>query len=274
MITKIIHYCWFGGNPLPESAKKCIESWRKYCPDYEIKEWNESNFDINLCKYTREAYENKKWAFVSDYARFWILYNFGGLYFDTDVELIGSIDDIIDRGPFMGIECQTDFMNLESINNISVAAGLGLYAEPKLYLYKSIIDYYNQEHFVSDSGMMNLTSVVDRVSSLIEQFKIEERTTDYLKVAGVYIYNSDFFCPLNYFTGELVITKNTRSIHHYTESWVDAPLKHLNDAKRKLLEYGFWGRIISPFIVFPLKIRLVIYNIGIKGIFYKIFKIR
>lgn len=86
MIPKIIHYCWFGGNPLPEDAKKYIESWRKYCPGYEIKEWNESNFDINCCDYVREAYEAKKWAFVSDYARFYILYQYGGLYFDTDVE--------------------------------------------------------------------------------------------------------------------------------------------------------------------------------------------
>ena len=104
MIPKIIHYCWFGGNPLPELAIKCIESWKKYLPDYEIKEWNESNFDINCCAYVREAYEAKKWAFVSDYARFWILYQHGGLYFDTDVELIKSIDDLIVKGAFMGCE--------------------------------------------------------------------------------------------------------------------------------------------------------------------------
>lgn len=80
MIPRVIHYCWFGGNELPESAVKCIESWKKYCPDYEIKEWNESNFDINECDYVREAYEAKRWAFVSDYARFKILYENGGVY--------------------------------------------------------------------------------------------------------------------------------------------------------------------------------------------------
>ena len=98
VIPKIIHYCWFGGNELSELAKKCISSWRKYCPDYEIIEWNESNFDINLCQYVREAYKEKKWAFVSDYARFWILYNFGGIYMDTDVELITSIDGLVEYG--------------------------------------------------------------------------------------------------------------------------------------------------------------------------------
>ena len=104
MIPKVIHYCWFGGNPLPASAKKCIASWRKYLPDYEIKEWNESNFDVNIIPYTAEAYKAKKYAFVSDYARFWILYKYGGLYFDTDVEVIKNMDDIIAKGAFMGCE--------------------------------------------------------------------------------------------------------------------------------------------------------------------------
>ena len=103
-IPKIIHYCWFGRSPLPELAKKCIASWRKYFPDYEIKEWNEDNFDVNSILYTSQAYQAKKYAFVSDYARFWILYMYGGLYFDTDVEVIRPMDDIIQRGPFMGCE--------------------------------------------------------------------------------------------------------------------------------------------------------------------------
>ena len=104
MITKTIHYCWFGRGELPEKAKQCIESWKKFCPDYEIKEWNEDNFDMNSCAYVKEAYEAKKWAFVSDYARFEILYKYGGLYFDTDVELVKSFDDIVSKGTFMGLQ--------------------------------------------------------------------------------------------------------------------------------------------------------------------------
>ena len=104
MIPKIIHYCWFGRGPLPELAQKCIASWKKYLPDYEIKEWNEDNFDVNIIPYTAEAYKAKKYAFVSDYARFWILYRYGGIYFDTDVEVIRPMDDIIERGNFMGFE--------------------------------------------------------------------------------------------------------------------------------------------------------------------------
>ena len=98
MIPKIIHYCWFGRGPLPELAQKCIASWKKYLPDYEIKEWNEDNFDVNILPYTAEAYQAKKYAGVSDYARFWILYQYGGIYFDTDVEVIRPIDDIVVRG--------------------------------------------------------------------------------------------------------------------------------------------------------------------------------
>ena len=99
MIPKVIHYCWFGGKPLPELAEKCLASWRKYLPGYEIRRWDESNFDINILPYTREAYGAKKYAFVSDYARFWILYNQGGIYFDTDVEVIAPLDSIIAAGP-------------------------------------------------------------------------------------------------------------------------------------------------------------------------------
>ena len=127
-IPKVIHYCWFGGNPLTEEAKKCIDSWKRYCPNYDIKEWNESNFDITLCNYVKEAYEAKKWAFVSDYARLWILYNYGGLYFDTDVEMIKGIEDLVKNGPFMGAEPY-------SSKACRVNAGLGLasYSEHPLY---------------------------------------------------------------------------------------------------------------------------------------------
>ena len=114
VIPKIIHYCWFGGKPLPEEAKKCIDSWKKYLPDYEIKEWNESNFDINSIAYTAEAYEARKYAFVSDYARYKILYEHGGIYFDTDVEVIAPMDDLLAKGPFMG---QEDYLSAISLHN-------------------------------------------------------------------------------------------------------------------------------------------------------------
>ena len=141
MIPKIIHYCWFGRNPLPESAKKCIDSWRKFLPDYEIKEWNEDNFDVNIIPYTQQAYEAKKYAFVSDYARFWILYHHGGVYFDTDVEVIRPMDDIIEKRPFMGREkgafikdiCDNT-ITVQGDAGLGVAPGLGLGVNPGLGL--------------------------------------------------------------------------------------------------------------------------------------------
>ena len=132
-IPKIIHYCWFGGKELPESAKKCIDSWKRFFPDYKIKEWNESNFDINYCDYTKEAYEAKKWAFVSDVARFKILYENGGFYFDTDVEVIKSFDDIISNGAFMGFENDKKCL---------VNPGLGLGVEAGNQFYKEMLDLY------------------------------------------------------------------------------------------------------------------------------------
>ena len=136
MIPKIIHYCWFGRNPRPASAKKCIASWRKYLPDYEIKEWNEDNFDVNIIPYTQQAYEMKKYAFVSDYARFWILYHYGGLYFDTDVEVIKSFDDIVDKGAFMGLEID----GTKKDTKIAIAPGLGLGAETGMSIYYQILE--------------------------------------------------------------------------------------------------------------------------------------
>lgn len=137
MISKVIHYCWFGGNPLPASAIKCINSWKKYFPGYEIKEWNESNFDVNFIPFTQEAYAAKKYAFVSDVARFWILEKEGGLYFDTDVEVIKGFDDILSEGAFLGVEIPSQDGAVPQVN-----PGLGLGAERGNAVIKSVLEYY------------------------------------------------------------------------------------------------------------------------------------
>ena len=214
MIPKIIHYCWFGRNPLPESAVKCIDSWKKFFPDYEIKEWTEDNFDINIIPYTKEAYEAKKYAFVSDYARMWILYNHGGLYFDTDVEVIKPMDDIVERGPFMGIEVEAKFGELPL-----VAPGLGLGVNPGLGLYKEILDYYASLHFLCKDGSLNQVTIVKHVTNVLVTNGLKH-TNDLQQVAGVWIYPREYFNPLNDNTGQLVITENTRSIHWYTKTWM------------------------------------------------------
>lgn len=152
MIPKVIHYCWFGRNPLPKDAIICINSWKKNLPDFEIKEWNEDNFDVNMIPYTAEAYAAKKYAFVSDFARFWILYKHGGLYFDTDVEVIKPLDDIIARGNFMAYECPSpEAGGMEK----SIAPGLGLGVNPGLGLLKDLIDTYSNMHYMVDGKLVS-----------------------------------------------------------------------------------------------------------------------
>ena len=138
MIPKIIHYCWFGRTEKPKEVLEYIETWKQNLPDFEIREWNEDNFDVNIIPYTQEAYEAKKYAFVSDYARFWILYHHGGLYFDTDVEVIKDMDDIIARGSFMGREAGAFMMD----SGNAVAPGLGIGVVSGLSLYKRLLEKY------------------------------------------------------------------------------------------------------------------------------------
>lgn len=242
MIPKTIHYCWFGGKPLPKSAIKCINSWKKYLPDYEIKEWNESNFDVNSIEYTRQAYELKKYAFVSDYARFWILYNYGGLYFDTDVEIIRTLDDIIKTGPFMGIEVPAN----ESDGTLPmVAPGLGLGAEPKMPFYREVIDYYKSISFLDSNGVIIPGTVVSHNTEVLCKFGLKA-TNDIQVVFGINIYPKDYFNPLDDATGRLHKTDNTRTIHWYDKTWVDnyGPIrKWVSRIAHRILGIGFSSKI-------------------------------
>lgn len=207
LIPKVIHYCWFGGEKLPKSVQKCIESWRKYCPDFKIKEWNESNFDLKICDYVEEAVEKEEWAFVSDYARFWILYNYGGVYLDTDVELIKPLQGVLDKGPFMGCE------EIGQIN-----PGLGMAATSKMKLYKEVLTNYSTQHFLDKEGNENLETVVTKMTRVFTKYgyKSENKIQ---KIDGVLVYPPEYFCPIDYRTGKENITNKTISIHHYTASW-------------------------------------------------------
>ena len=222
-IPKTIHYCCFGRNPLPESAKKCIASWRKYLPDYEIKEWNEDNFDVNIIPYTAEAYKAKKYAFVSDYARFWILYKYGGVYFDTDVEVIKSMDEIIARGPFMGCENEAGkgatTLGVTPGLGLGVNPGLGLGVNPGLGLIKELIDIYNDLHFLNERGeKIEHKTIVSHTTEILVKHGLKDNNAIQC-VEGIYIYPKEFFCPKDYYTGELHLTPSTYSIHHYSATW-------------------------------------------------------
>jgi len=261
MIPKIIHYCWFGGNPLPESAVRCIESWKKYCPGYEIRQWDESNYNIDVCSYVREAYCAKKWAFVSDYARFDILYRFGGLYFDTDVELIQPLHDIVEAGAFMGRE-----RNILEKKSVKVAPGLGIGAAAGMPLYREILDIYAQVHFVRPDGTYNKTTVVQYMTELLKKYGLSE-TEELQRVADIWIYPWEYFCPMDYVTGDLSVTGNTYSIHHYSATWL---------TKEELLEKqvvikvskrfgGRIGVICGRVYSFPYRVRRKIQQNGFRG---------
>ena len=211
LMPKTIHYCWFGRKPLPKLAKRCIASWRKFLPEYEIKEWNEDNFDINLIPYTEEAYKLGKYAFVSDYARYWILFRHGGIYFDTDVEVIKDMDDIIAQGPFMGIERDKD--------SLSVAPGLGMGADPGMEFYRKMLNLFEDWSPGDSEGVLPALLVKGTTALFIDNgFKLEDKMQT---IDGITIYPNDYFNPMDDYTGKITLTQNTRSIHYYAKSWIE-----------------------------------------------------
>ena len=221
MIPKKIHYCWFGGNPLPELAQKCIASWEKYCPDYEIIQWNESNYDITKNTYMHQAYEQKKWGFVPDYARLDIIYTHGGIYLDTDVELIKPIEELLMLDAFAGVEQDSEF----------VALGLGFGASKEHPTIKAMRDYYDTLSFV-ENGEINLTPA-PKINTTVLQglgYCYSSNVTD---VCGMRIFPSEYLCPINFATNELRVTDKTYSIHHYTASWYDETQRYALALKRK-----------------------------------------
>ena len=233
MIPKTIHYCWFGRGEVTPLAKKCIASWRQFFPDYEIKEWNEGNFDVNIIPYTADAYNAGKYAFVSDYARFWVLYHFGGVYFDTDVEVIRPMGDVLEEGPFMGFE----LLGAKP----AVAPGLGLAAEPGISLYKAILDQFEQMSFLTENGSLNPYTMIPMVTDLLKEMGLTGNGT-IEQVSGVNIYPPDWFNPFDDATGRLRITENTRTIHWFAKSWLPAEPAWKIGAKRFLRRIVGTGR--------------------------------
>lgn len=215
MLPKIIHYCWFGGNPLPKSAIKCKESWKKFLPDYEIKEWNESNFDVNLNAYTKFCYENKLWAFLSDYVRLAVVENEGGLYFDTDVEVINGIDGIF---KLMKEHNATAFFGFETSNY--VASGLGFGAIAHHPAVQAMMDLY-----VNSNGAPVMTRLEVGNMTGCPAINTAVFTDKGLKMDGTLqsffdsiILPPEYMCPLETITGVMNKTPNTFSIHWFTMS--------------------------------------------------------
>lgn len=234
-MNKVIHYCWFGGKPLPKMARKCIKSWKKYLPEYEIKQWDESNFDINVCPFVKEAYEKKKWAFVSDYARIYALYKEGGIYFDTDMEVKKNIDFLLDKEIFMGKEDSGYF----------ATAVIGVKEKENGHI-KEILDFYDKfEHFDENrvyeyANPIIITNIFKKYDMQVTKEKIEVYDN------CIYIYPRDYFCPLSYNYQNNEFTDNTCMIHYFNGTWTPKNEQFIIKLHRKFGKK--WGNRIYSFL--------------------------
>lgn len=218
MIPKKIHYCWFGRGEMPELANKCIESWKKNLPEYEIKEWNEDNFDLNEFPYAREAYDNRKFAFVTDVVRLYALYHEGGIYMDTDVEVLKPLERFLDNPAFSGFEDEklvpTGIMASEKGNKWA----------------KDNLDYYIGKHFVKEDGSLDMTTNVEIIMHYMLAIGLKQNNT-YQEFPGlITIYPKDYFCPKSKSDDKIYLTDNTYTIHHFAASWTSPTHKFLRKA--------------------------------------------
>lgn len=209
MIPKIIHYCWFGGNELPKQYKYYMDSWKKFCPDYEIKEWNESNFDFNSSYYAKEAYEQKKWAFVSDYVRLKVIYEQGGIYLDTDVELVKPLDDLLGENCFLAAE-KTGYVN----------TGLGFGAEKNNEVVRAMLEEYSNRHFVGKDGTYDNKACPKRNTKPLLAQGYRFSSDKIVKIKNATIFPPNYFDPMDYDSRKIEMTADTFSIHHYAASWI------------------------------------------------------
>ena len=214
LIPKVIHYCWFGGNPIPEKYKYWMKTWKKYCPDYEIVEWNESNYDYKKNEYMYEAYKAKKWGFVTDYARLDIIYENGGIYLDTDVEIIKSLDDLLYQKAFAGLQ-----------SNLLVATGLGFGGIPKFPLFGIWRADYNNRKFINTDGTMNTTPCPVYQTNILKMIGWQSKS-EYQIIDDLTIYPAPVLGGFVHPNFDLVMNDNVYLLHHYDGSWLTEKEQH------------------------------------------------
>ena len=207
MIPKIIHYCWFGRNPKPTSVLNNINTWKKIMPDYTFKEWNEDNFNINYNSFTKEAYKTKKFAFVSDVARLFALYNYGGIYLDTDIIVCKSLTPLLYEKSFMGYEA----------NNLVGTGVIG--AEKGCIWIGQFLSLYNNHSFISWKGRLDLQPNTEKMIPLLKQRGCIFDNNEALLDEGIHIYPYEYFCAKNFATGIITRTDITYTIHDYSATW-------------------------------------------------------
>jgi len=237
-IPKVIHYCWFGKGKMPALAEKCIKSWKKYCPDYKIICLNEDNFDITENRYAKEAYDAGKWAFVSDYVRLKVLYDEGGIYLDTDVELVKPLDDLIKEYGYMGFD-----------DNGNISTGLGFACEKGNELIGALLSDYDDISFILPDGNYDLTPCPDRNTETMVRLGMNRNIKDQIFM-GMHMLPEDYLCPMKYYTGKKIITENTYSIHHFCASWISKTAKRTLFVKRVVgvkMYDKLYGKILHKF---------------------------
>lgn len=225
-IPKLIHYIWIGNKNIPDNLQKCLDSWKRYCPDYKIICWNESNYNFRKNQYMREAYDNGAYAFVSDYARLDILYHYGGIYFDTDVELIRNIDEML---------YQDAFCSVEKWQVINTGGGIG--AIKGHDGIKNLLDFRRNLTFLNRDGSENRTTcVVYDTEFFLQKGYIMNGCVQ--NIEGINIYTSDYFHPFDYASGKEQYTKNTFGIHRFNGGWLSKEMRLLNEKTAQ--EYDKW----------------------------------
>ena len=200
MIPKIIHYCWFGGKEKPEIVRKCIATWKEHMPDWEFKEWNESNFDINYNEYTKKSYEEKKYAFTSDIARLWALYNYGGIYMDTDVKVFQPLDKFLKYDFFTGFEQQ----------HYPVTATMG--AKEGNKLIKEMLDIYNNKMFETHTNWHEYETNTMIMSDIIGKY-FDRDKVKFQEIENMAIYPRETFCSHE------ILDNNVYTQHLMLGSW-------------------------------------------------------
>ncbi len=228
-IPRIIHYCWFGHGKKSELIERCIDSWKKYAPDCEITEWNESNYDVYKNQYMSQAFEAKRWGFVSDYARLDIIYEHGGIYLDTDVELIRPIADLLEDDGFCGFE-KADKNGLYSVNT-----GNGFGANKNDPVVKAMRDYYNSFTFLNEDGTQNLRPSPYYNTKALAALGLNQDNS-IQTIGNIKVFPYEYFCPVDWKTHKCKITPNTYSIHHFDASWLSQEEKKNRERTRKVDE--------------------------------------
>ena len=247
--NKIIHYIWFGGNPLSDLTKKCIQTWKKYLPDFEIMEWNENTFDVNQCPFVKEAYEQKKWAFVADYTRFKVLEEYGGIYLDTDMEITGDISKFLEKDLFFGVE------DSKMINAAVVWA-----KEAHNPYIKDIVNIYENKKKFNETGDLYAESVPRVLTKYFEEYGFDRELdkVQELDDGKIHIYPMEYFYPLSYDYQHNNFTDNTVMIHHFDATWISPMEKFKTKMKRKNMIWVVY--VIDFFINLKNKVKFFLNN--------------